>query len=214
MLERFLFDSTLQYQQIKRLSGGEKRRLYLLKVLMEAPNVLILDEPTNDLDIQTLSILEDYIEQFQGILITVSHDRYFLDRIVNRLFVFEKAGVVRQIEGAYSDYLDSRTEQLEQENPRTDVKNDQEKRQKPKSTKLKLSFAEQKEWDTIEQDIENLENDLAQLDEDMLKSGSDFVKLSSLTKEKEEKEELLLLKMERWEYLSELVERIGQEQKK
>ena len=214
MLERFLFDSTLQYQQIKRLSGGEKRRLYLLKVLMEAPNVLILDEPTNDLDIQTLSILEDYIEQFQGIVITVSHDRYFLDRIVNRLFVFEQNGFIKQVEGSYSDYLITTEEQSESESQKANGKNDQDKRQKPKTMKLKLSFLEQKEWNTIEQDIESLELSIVQLDEEMLQHGSDFAKLSKLSKEKEEKEEQLMNMMERWEYLSELVEKIEQEQKK
>ena len=213
MLERFLFDSTLQYQQIKRLSGGEKRRLYLLKVLMEAPNVLILDEPTNDLDIQTLSILEDYIEQFQGIVITVSHDRYFLDRIVNRLFVFEQNGCIRQVEGSYSDYLMTK-EESESETQKINEKSEQEKRQKPKTVKLKLTFLEQKEWDTIEQDIESIEQRITQLDDEMLQYGSDFAKLSKLSKEKEEKEEQLMSKMERWEYLSELVEKIEQEQKK
>ena len=214
MLERFLFDSTLQYQQIKRLSGGEKRRLYLLKVLMEAPNVLILDEPTNDLDIQTLSILEDYIEQFQGIVITVSHDRYFLDRIVNRLFVFEQNGFIRQVEGSYSDYLMTKVGESELESQKINEKNGEDKKQKPKTVKLKLTFLEQKEWDTIEQDIESLEQQIAQLDGEMLQYGSDFAKLSKLSKEKEDKEEQLMCKMERWEYLSELVEKIEQEQKK
>ena len=214
MLERFLFDSTLQYQQIKRLSGGEKRRLYLLKVLMEAPNVLILDEPTNDLDIQTLSILEDYIEQFQGIVITVSHDRYFLDRIVNRLFVFEQNGFIRQVEGSYSDYLMTKVGESELESRKINEKNGEDKKQKPKTVKLKLTFLEQKEWDTIEQDIESLEQQIAQLDGEMLQYGSDFAKLSKLSKEKEDKEEQLMCKMERWEYLSELVEKIEQEQKK
>lgn len=214
MLERFLFDSTLQYQQIKRLSGGEKRRLYLLKVLMEAPNVLILDEPTNDLDIQTLSILEDYIEQFQGIVITVSHDRYFLDRIVNRLFVFEKEAHIRQIEGVYSDYLETRVDDLEGKASIKKNKSDGEKQTKPKTNKLKLSFQEQKDWESIDEDIDQLENLILKLDEQMIQFGSDFVKLSQLNAEKEIRENELLEKMERWEYLSELVEKIKQEQKK
>ncbi|MBQ4531177.1 MAG: ABC-F family ATP-binding cassette domain-containing protein [Lachnospiraceae bacterium] len=213
MLERFLFNSTLQYSKIEKLSGGEKRRLYLLKVLMEAPNVLILDEPTNDLDIQTLAILEDYLDKFDGIVITVSHDRYFLDKVVDRIFAFEQ-GVLTQYEGGYSDYLEKAG------NPYVEVavKKSSEAaiayKERPREKKLKFTYAEEKEYETIEEDIEKLEEKVEELDREILKAATDFVKLNELSKEKEVAEQTLEEKMERYVYLSELAEKIELEKQK
>lgn len=212
MLERFLFDGTLQYSKIEKLSGGEKRRLYLLRVLMSSPNVLILDEPTNDLDIQTLTILEDYLDRFDGIIIVVSHDRYFLDRIVNRIFSFEGQGVVRQFEGGYSDYLIRKELEKEPEEQPKEAK--KEKSQASKATwkqrekKLKFSYKEQKEFETIDEDIEKLETKIESLDEEMAKNATNSVKLRELMEKKEEAEAQLEEKMERWVYLNDLNERI------
>lgn len=208
MLERFLFDSTLQYSLIGKLSGGEKRRLYLIKVLMSAPNVLILDEPTNDLDIQTLSILEDYLENFAGITIIVSHDRYFLDRTADRVFVFDESGnimeEVHQDADAILDKMASSQVSVTQ--------NTGEKSSKPAWNKgeraLKFSYMEQKEYDTIEDDIVALEEKIEKLDEDMAKYATDFVKLNELGNEKEETKKKLDEKYARWEYLTELAEKI------
>ena len=219
MLERFLFDGNMQYSLIGKLSGGERRRLQLLRVLMSAPNVLILDEPTNDLDIQTLTILEDYLDHFDGIVITVSHDRYFLDRIVRRIFAFEANGHIQQYEGGYSDYLiayelrygqepgseTNTTASCKTESP--SVK-EQKNAGRKQQTKLKFSYKEQREFETIESDIEELENRIADLEAEMMANASNYGKLSELTKEKEEKEALLEQKMERWEYLTELSEKI------
>ena len=210
MLERFLFDASLQYQKIERLSGGEKRRLFLLKVLMEAPNVLILDEPTNDLDIATMRILEDYLDHFNGIVITVSHDRYFLDRIAKRIFAFEGNGVIRQYEGGYSDYLlacpkESSMPVVEKEEKNSDSKTTWKVREK----KLKFTYQEQKDYETIEQDIAALEDKLAEVEEQYAKSATDFVKLNELTAKKEQLENELEEKMERFVYLSDLAERIA-----
>ncbi len=212
MLERFLFDGTLQYSKIEKLSGGEKRRLYLLRVLMSSPNVLILDEPTNDLDIQTLTILEDYLDRFDGIIIVVSHDRYFLDRIVNRIFSFEGQGVVRQFEGGYSDYLIRK--ELEKEPDEQPKEAKKEKSQASKATwkqrekKLKFSYKEQKEFETIDEDIEKLETKIESLDEEMAKNATNSVKLRELMEKKDEAEAQLEEKMERWVYLNDLNERI------
>lgn len=208
MLERFLFDSTLQYSLIGKLSGGEKRRLYLIKVLMSAPNVLILDEPTNDLDIQTLSILEDYLENFAGITIIVSHDRYFLDRTADRVFVFDESGnimeEVHQDADAILDKMASSQVSVTQ--------NTSEKSSKPAWNKgeraLKFSYMEQKEYDTIEDDIVALEEKIEKIDEDMAKYATDFVKLNELGNEKEETKKKLDEKYARWEYLTELAEKI------
>lgn len=207
MLERFLFDGTLQYQKIEKLSGGEKRRLYLLKVLMEAPNLLILDEPTNDLDIQTLSILEDYLDDFQGIVVTVSHDRYFLDRVVRRIFAFEENGRLRQFEGGYSDYeLVKESEEDSKPESAAPVK---VKTEKPKGpSKLKMTYNEQREYATIEDDIAALEDKISAIDKEMNNCTTDFVKLNNLTKEKDETEKLLEEKMERYVYLEDLAEKI------
>ena len=232
MLERFLFPPEAQYSLIGKLSGGEKRRLNLLRVLMEAPNVLILDEPTNDLDISTLTILEDYLDHYQGIVITVSHDRYFLDRTVRRIFAFEAGGVLRQYEGGYTDYLQkSGVEQsLNPEKKKISDKNtdknaavaEDASSQKSESSreayrnsrerKLKFSYKEQREYETIEQDIAQLEEKIEQLDGEIVKAARDFVKLNELTREKEATEQLLEEKMERWEYLEDLAEKIANQQ--
>jgi ATP-binding cassette subfamily F protein uup len=212
MLERFLFDATLQYSLIEKLSGGEKRRLYLLKVLMEAPNILILDEPTNDLDIQTLAILEDYLERFPGILITVSHDRYFLDKVVDRIFAFEGNGKLRQYEGGYSDYLEvKKAEEQPMQEASGSVRSAGAKTEKVKTTKLKFTWQEQKDYETIEDVIAGIEEKIADLDQQILQSATDFVKLNQLTQEKEEQEALLEEKMERYLYLSDLADRIAQQ---
>ena len=219
MLERFLFDGNMQYSLIGKLSGGERRRLQLLRVLMSAPNVLILDEPTNDLDIQTLTILEDYLDHFDGIVITVSHDRYFLDRIVRRIFAFEENGHIQQYEGGYSDYLIAYERRYGQEpggwrNTAVQKKADtlsvkeQKNAGRKQPPKLKFSYKEQREFETIESDIEELETKIADLEAEMMANASSYGKLSDLTKEKEETEELLEQKMERWEYLTELAEKI------
>ena len=219
MLERFLFDGNMQYSLIGKLSGGERRRLQLLRVLMSAPNVLILDEPTNDLDIQTLTILEDYLDHFDGIVITVSHDRYFLDRIVRRIFAFEENGHIQQYEGGYSDYLiayelrhgqesGSETNTTAFDKAESPSVKERKNAGRKQQTKLKFSYKEQREFETIESDIEELENRIAELETEMMANASSYGKLSELTKEKEEKEALLEQKMERWEYLTELSEKI------
>ncbi len=210
MLERFLFDSTLQYQVIEKLSGGEKRRLYLLKVLMEAPNVIVLDEPTNDLDIQTLMILEDYLRTFSGIVITVSHDRYFLDCVVNRIFAFEEGGVLRQYEGGYSDYVEQHGQSFDAEEEKEEVNDTAAsiRTWKQREKKKKFTYQEQKDYDVIDSQIAELEDKIKTLESAILASATDFEELSRLTQEKEETELLLNEKMERWMYLSELAEQI------
>lgn len=218
MLERFLFPSSVQYTVIEKLSGGEKRRLYLLRILMEAPNVLLLDEPTNDLDIQTLTILEDYLDSFPGIVITVSHDRYFLDRVVRRIFAFEGGGMVTQYEGGFTDYQAAVSERYpEGFEPEDGGRKDRVKAEaseikkgmKPKGEKkLKFSYKEQREWDTIEADIKALEEKVQALDMEMSRFSDNYGKLNELLKEKEEQEKLLEDKMERWMYLTDLAEQI------
>ena len=211
MLERFLFDGNLQYTPIGKLSGGEKRRLYLCKVLMESPNVLILDEPTNDLDIPTLTILEDYLDSFNGIIIAVSHDRYFLDNLVDRIFAFEGEGVLRQYEGAYTDYLEATQRYVtakttsQNESKKSNSK-DEWKQNRP--TKLKFSYKEQKEYETIDEDIAALEEKIENLDAEMAVNATNSAKLSELMKEKEEVEKTMEEKMERWVYLNDLAEQI------
>ena len=205
MLERFLFTPDMQYAPIEKLSGGEKRRLYLLKILMESPNVLILDEPTNDLDIATLTILEDYLDHFQGIVVTVSHDRYFLDRIVQRIFAFEGDGRIVQYEGGYTDYLAKRIESVEAASPK--VKKEKNYK-KPRQQKLRFTFLEKKEYETIEDEIEKLELHLEELEDQTLKASHDFIKLNELMEEKTKTEQELEYKMERWEYLNDLAEKI------
>lgn len=210
MLDRFLFPPELQYTPLDKLSGGEQRRLYLLKVLMEAPNVLILDEPTNDLDIQTLTILEDYLDTFAGIVITVSHDRYFLDRIVNRIFAFEEGGHLKQYEGGYTDYLEKVKPTAKQEKSKPEKKeNNGKKFQKEHQKKLKFTYKEQKEFETIDDDIAKLEEKIEQLDEEIMENATNSGKLAELTQQKEETEEALNEKMDRWVYLNDLAEQIA-----
>ena len=255
MLERFLFPGSVQYTTISRLSGGEKRRLYLLRILMDAPNVLLLDEPTNDLDIRTLTILEDYLDSFQGIVITVSHDRYFLDRMVRRIFAFEGDGKVVQYEGGFTDYQaayllkhpdllggsagrgkngaagdsygrgaagsvgaaggNGAAGSLDQNAVDSDgltaasagKKSSQDGRAHQK--KLKFSYKEQREWDTIEDEIAGLEAEIEALDGQIAESATNYGKLNQLMAEKAEKEALLEEKMDRWMYLQELAEKIA-----
>ena len=204
MLERFLFTPSMQYTPLSKLSGGEKRRLYLLKVLMDAPNVLVLDEPTNDLDIATLRILEDYLDSFQGIVLAVSHDRYFLDRIAGRIFAFEGGGEIKQYEGGYTDYLRAGKPA---EEPKPKEKTDK-KSWKQKDTRLKFSYKEQREYETIDEDIERLEEKIASVGQQMEENASQYTKLAELTEEKSKLEEQLNGKMERWVYLNDLAEKI------
>lgn len=212
MLERFLFPSSMQYTTIAKLSGGEKRRLYLLRILMEAPNVLLLDEPTNDLDIRTLTILEDYLDSFAGIVIAVSHDRYFLDRAVRRIFAFEGDGRITQYEGGYTDYQAS-AEAAGAPEAAKDKADKKEKKQEPQNRphekKLKFSYKEQKEWETIEDEIGALEASLEDLDRQMEKEASNYSRLNELMEDKTAKEALLEEKMDRWMYLNELAEKIA-----
>ena len=219
MLERFLFTPDMQYSQIGKLSGGEKKRLYLLSILISSPNCLILDEITNDIDIPTLTILEDYLDSFSGIVIIVSHDRYFLDNMVDRIFAFEGNGQLKQYEGGYTDYLEARgsisgENDLIQKISKT-PKNAEEKKKaaeewkKNRPTKLKFTFKEQKEYDTIDDDIAALEEKIEQLDAEMLKNASQYSKLAELTAQKEEAEKELEYKMERWVYLNDLAEKIA-----
>lgn len=204
MLERFLFPPYMHSVKIGALSGGEKRRLYLLSILIQAPNVLIFDEPTNDLDIDTLTVLEDYLDDFPGAVIIVSHDRYFLDRLTIRTFAFEEGGYIGHYIGGYSDWAVQRIPE-EKEN---EAKNNEDTRRKPKQKKLKFSYHEAKEYETIEDDISNLEASIAALEQEMNLCGSDYGRLAELTKEKEQMDEQLLYKMDRWEYLEKLAARI------
>lgn len=210
MCETFLFDSNMQYTPVTKLSGGEKRKLYLLRILMSAPNVLILDEPTNDLDIQTLRVLEDYLDRFPGIVITVSHDRYFLDRVVTRVFSFEGDGLLTRSEGNYEDYLGRATAtyesnsigSLNKKKPESESKNTW----KQPREKKKLSYNEQKEYDSIEDEIARLEERISEIDSMMLECASDYPKLAALNKEKEELDEKLEQKMERFLELQDMVD--------
>ncbi|MCI5620576.1 MAG: ABC-F family ATP-binding cassette domain-containing protein [Lachnospiraceae bacterium] len=234
MLERFLFPPEAQYSLIGKLSGGEKRRLNLLRVLMEAPNVLILDEPTNDLDVTTLSILEDYLDSYQGIVITVSHDRYFLDRIVGRIFAFEPDGI-RQYEGGYTDYLGKRPAPVDNRDGRNPSpaegkgqiqassssagslqEDSSAEKADARSTwksgrKLKFTYQEQKDYEVIEEEIAACEKRLEEIDNEMAQCARDFVKLGELTREKQSVEDTLEQKLERWEYLEELAAKIRQQ---
>ncbi len=215
LLERFLFKGEDQYGLIGKLSGGERRRLYLCKVLMSAPNVLILDEPTNDLDITTLTVLEDYLDYFDGIVIAVSHDRYFLDRVVRRIFAFNPDGTLRQSEGGYTDYeirlsLENQDNEVSKASKSSynTMSEEKQTKAKPREKKLKFSYNEQREYDTIEDDIASLEDKIAQLEESIAKNARDFVELQRLSKEKEEAEAKLAEKMDRWMYLEELAQAI------
>lgn len=221
MLDKFLFPPEEQYGVIGKLSGGEKRRLNLLRVLMEAPNVLILDEPTNDLDITTLAILEDYLDNYEGIVITVSHDRYFLDRVVRRIFTFEEGGLLRQYEGGYTDYR-LRAEREGRicggkETAPVIVQTDSPSGESDSRTtwrheqKLRFTYKEQKEYETIEDDIAAMEERITEIDGEMTICARDFVKLNELTKEKLQLETELEEKMERWTYLEELAAKIKEQ---
>jgi len=214
MLERFLFDGNMQWTYINRLSGGEKRRLYLLRILMDAPNILILDEPTNDLDIQTLTILEDYLDNFDGIVISVSHDRYFLDRIARRIFAFQEDGSLRQYEGGFSDYLAVKEREEYEKAPETEKAQAAEKKDtRFREKKLKFSYKEQKEFETIDDDIASLEEKIEEMDRQIEKSATDYGTLNSLMGEKALLEAELEEKMERWMYLNDLAEKIELERK-
>ena len=227
MLERFLFSSDMQYTPIAKISGGERRRLYLLKVLMQSPNVLILDEPTNDLDIATLRVLEEFLDEFAGIVITVSHDRYFLNRTVDRIAAFEEERIVIY-EGDYTEYQEKsgkiETDAIESVDSGAGLhikKNNEKKKEgrekwlasKNKEKLLKFTYKEQKEFETIDEDIEKLEEKIAELDGQISKCATDFIKLNEFMQEKEKTEAKLSDKMERWVYLNDLAERI-EEQKK
>lgn len=229
LMERFLFDGTMQWSKIGKLSGGERRRLYLLRILMQAPNVLIFDEPTNDLDIQTLNVLEDYLDAFDGIVIAVSHDRYFLDRIVRRIFALEGDGHIQQYEGGYGDYLIARAkrypnrylpdgsiranEKSGQGEVSTAEKKETESkdiRKKPNFSpqKLKFTYNEQREFETIDDDIAALEKKLESINAQITANATNSVKLKELMGEQELTQTALDEKMERWVYLNELAEQI------
>ena len=223
MLERFLFPRDAQYAPLGNLSGGEKRRLNLLRVLMEAPNVLLLDEPTNDLDVTTLTVLEDFLDYFQGIVIAVSHDRYFLDRVVSRIFAFQPGGTLRQFEGGYTDYeltmeAEGNVNPLFQMNAPAGNSEEEKKankeewkKQNQANKKLKFTYMEQREYETIEADIAALEEKLEFLDAEMVKYARDYGKLNHITKQKEETAEALEAKMDRWMYLEELAAKIARQ---
>lgn len=240
MCEQFLFDGSMQYTRIEKLSGGEKRRLYLLKVLMEAPNVLILDEPTNDLDIQTLTILENYLKDYAGIVITVSHDRYFLDKIATRIFSFENGQIIRY-EGNYSDFKEAQKKCSTMTNYSTGTtssgkatvktalgtstassaasdnlgspESSSKATWKQREAKLKFSYKEQKEYETIDADIAALEEKLTALEADIAGAATDYSRLTALMEQKEQTEAALEEKMERWVYLNDLAEQIAAEKK-
>ena len=216
MMEKFLFPADLQYTEIGRLSGGERRRLYLLRVLMEAPNVLVLDEPTNDLDIETLAVLEDYLEQFPGVVIAVSHDRYFLDKLMNHVFVLAGNGEVRHYTGGYADYRADVASERQRLAAQQRLDSQPLPNSSPKKTsggrshqeKLKFSFKEQREYEEIDGVIAGLEEKIAQTEALIAQNASDYAVLQELTAEKEELETQLAAKMERWVYLNDLAERI------
>ena len=220
MLEKFLFTPEKQYSPIGKLSGGEKKRLNLLRVLCSSPNFLLLDEITNDLDIATLTILEDYLDRYEGIVVAISHDRYFLDRTMKRIFAFEGDGKLRQYEGGYTDYAarkaaEAALEEEEQGGSRTAAKQETPVKEKGQRTrgpqKLKFTYREQKDYETIEADMAALEEKIAELDQAIEASAHDFVKLNQLMAEKEEAETALEEKMERWMYLEDLAARIAEQ---
>lgn len=212
MLEKFLFSPDAQWKPVSKLSGGEKRRLYLLRILMSSPNVLILDEPTNDLDIETLSILEDYIEEFPGAVITVSHDRYFLNKVVNKIFAFEGNGVIKQYTGNYFDYRESelnKSIKSEETSKKTETEKDKSNNENNKKNRpLKFTYKEQKEYEEIDGVIEQLEKEISSINHSIEGAGSDFVQLQELLSKKEELDERLQCLMDRWMYLNELAEKI------
>ena len=210
MLERFLFTGEMQWNRIEKLSGGERKRLFLLKILMTAPNILLLDEPTNDLDILTLTILEDYLQHFDGAVLAVSHDRYFLDKLASELFIF-RDGVCERCNGNYSDNLE-RVMQVSA----ADAKPVKEKKERVRTApaRLKFSFKEQREYEQIDGEIAALEAQIAQTDQEIQGSGSDYVRLQELTEQRTQLDAQLNEKMERWVYLNDLAERIQQSEQK
>ena len=203
MLERFLFPPHTHGTIIGKLSGGERRRLYLLKILMGEPNVLLLDEPTNDLDTQTLMVLEDYLDEFKGVVITVSHDRYFLDKVAHELLILQGNGHIGSYYGNYTEYLQAERQKEQAEKA---VKEKPKQQEQPKQKKAKLSYNEQREWETIDSDIEACENRLEEIEKEMESIGSDFEKANALLKEQAEQNEKLEHLIERWSYLSEIAE--------
>lgn len=222
MLERFLFLPEKQYSPIGKLSGGEKKRLNLLRVLASSPNLLLLDEPGNNLDIATLTILEDYLDRYEGIVVTVSHDRYFLDRTMKRIFAFEEDGKLRQYEGGYTDYSLRKLEEKEKagtgqanqagNTAKTDTQQTQKEQRTREPKKLRFTYQEQKDYETIEGDIAVLEEKIEKLENEMAAVSTDFVKLNQLLADKEAAEKQLDEKMDRWMYLEELAARIAGQQ--
>lgn len=214
MLERFLFVGEAQWRPIEKLSGGEKRRLQLLRVLIEAPNVLFLDEPTNDLDIDTIQILEDYLDEFQGAVAIVSHDRYFLDRVVEKVFAFEGSGKIKEYTGNYSYYKEKIEKKAEKEDKiRKEEKRSSKTQVQKSNSNLKFSYNEKREWESIDENIASLESEIQSIDEKITKTTSDYVELEKLLKEKEDIEDKLEHQMARWVYLSELQEKIEQQKR-
>lgn len=215
MLDRFLFPPEKQYAKLGKLSGGEKRRLNLLRVLMEAPNVLILDEPTNDLDIKTLQVLEDYVDHFDGLVLMVSHDRYLLDRLATSIAAFTGNGQITKYEGNYTDYY-WKTHENANEVPAVNASGPSEPKEKEKNGKdtsriekrPRFSYSEAREYETIDEELETIEQRISEMDDEIMKSATDYGKLQELTKKKEELLELQEQKTERWMYLSELAEQI------
>jgi ATP-binding cassette subfamily F protein uup len=220
MLERFLFPSSVQWTPVSKLSGGEKRRLFLLRILMGAPNILLLDEPTNDLDTATLTVLEDYLEDFNGAVIAISHDRYFLDKVVDTIFGFRENGEIREYTGGYSDYLEKREADAVETDAAAFSKAGKGGKPKPtesprpekKQTKLKFTFAEQREFNTIDDDLALLEEKLHKAEAGITQYASDYERLMPFLEEKERLEAELAVKMDRWVYLNELAEKISANQ--
>lgn len=208
MLERFLFSRSEQWTMIRKLSGGEKRRLYLLRILMAEPNVLFLDEPTNDLDTKTLTVLEDFLDQFPGVVITVSHDRFFLDRVVDHLIVFEGTGEIQRFEGNYSEYLEVRKNKEKDGKLAVEIKHDNKNALEKKESRRKLSYQEQREWDEIEKRISELERKNAELQQEIEQAGSHVEQVQKLYQEQKKTEDELEQAIERWSELSLLIEEI------
>ncbi|NLP49252.1 ABC-F family ATP-binding cassette domain-containing protein [Bacillus sp. RO1] len=211
LLERFLFPPHSHGTPIRKLSGGERKRLYLLRILMSQPNVLLLDEPTNDLDTETLTILEGYLEEFPGVVITVSHDRYFLDKVVDELFILEGDGNVKRIFGEYSDYVQEKQQKRKEQKQLEQAKKESQTVTRQKQKTLKLSYQEQKDWDTIEERIMELEEKLETIEKEIATAGSDYDRVSKWLSEQEETNQLLEEAMNRWEELSEKVEKIKEQ---
>jgi ATP-binding cassette subfamily F protein uup len=213
MLERFLFPPDLQWNTIGRLSGGERRRLFLLRTIMDAPNILLLDEPTNDLDIMTLVILEDFLQNFKGAVVAVSHDRYFLDKVADKIFAFQDDGTLKQYTGGYSDYIQKLKETVVVQKP-LDVNKKQPvssgKTEDKKPAKPKFTFKEQEEYKTIDATIAGLEEQLRAVNQDIETQASNYIRLEALLREKTELETKLHEKMERWFYLNEIANRISE----